>query len=43
MDDKAAVKATFDDVGLDPEKYRVGATKVRLIFSLINKQYLKNI
>merc|ERR1711913_155873 len=28
MDDKAAVKATFDDVGLDAEKYRVGATKV---------------
>jgi len=28
MDDKAAVKATFNDVGLDPEKYRVGATKV---------------
>merc|ERR1712055_313213 len=28
MDDQAAVKATFDDVGLDPEKYRVGKTKV---------------
>merc|ERR1711887_290835 len=28
MDDQAAVKATFDDVGLDAEKYRVGATKV---------------
>ncbi|CAL4161984.1 unnamed protein product [Meganyctiphanes norvegica] len=28
MDDKAAVKATFDDVGLDAEKYRVGARKV---------------
>merc|ERR1711962_1273056 len=28
MDDKAAVKATFDDVGLDPEKYRVGKNKV---------------
>jgi len=28
MDDKAAVKATFDDVGLDAEKYRIGATKV---------------
>merc|ERR1712179_791615 len=28
MDDKDAVKATFDDVGLDPEKFRVGATKV---------------
>merc|ERR1719187_467561 len=26
--DQAAVKATFDDVGLDPEKYRVGKTKV---------------
>merc|ERR1719495_2333200 len=28
MDDQAAVKATFDDVGLDAEKYRVGKTKV---------------
>merc|ERR1712128_183318 len=28
MDDKLAVKATFDDVGLDAEKYRVGKTKV---------------
>merc|ERR1711915_1068556 len=28
MGDQEAVKATFDDVGLDPEKYRVGATKV---------------
>merc|ERR1712055_398566 len=28
MDDQAAVKATFDDVGLDAEKYRVGSTKV---------------
>merc|ERR1719431_1557067 len=28
MDDKAAVAATFDDVGLDAEKYRVGKTKV---------------
>merc|ERR1711970_502488 len=27
-DDKLAVAATFDDVGLDAEKYRVGATKV---------------
>merc|ERR1712142_41375 len=26
--DKEAVKATFDEVGLDPEKYRVGKTKV---------------
>merc|ERR1712179_357169 len=28
MDDQAAVKATFDDVGLDAEKYRVGKKKV---------------
>merc|ERR1711962_1748124 len=28
MGDQEAVKATFDDVGLDPEKYRVGSTKV---------------
>merc|ERR1712142_445313 len=28
MDDKEAVKATFNDVGLDPEKYRVGKNKV---------------
>merc|ERR1712142_593876 len=28
MDDKEAVAATFDDVGLDAEKYRVGKTKV---------------
>merc|ERR1712180_165940 len=28
MGDQEAVKATFDDVGLDPEKYRVGKTKV---------------
>jgi len=28
MGDQEAVKATFDDVGLDAEKYRVGATKV---------------
>merc|ERR1712106_503894 len=28
MDDKLAVAATFDDVGLDAEKYRVGSTKV---------------
>jgi len=28
MNDQDAVKATFDDVGLDAEKYRVGATKV---------------
>merc|ERR1711970_823645 len=27
-DDKLAVAATFDDVGLDAEEYRVGATKV---------------
>merc|ERR1719187_89145 len=28
MGDQEAVKATFDDVGLDAEKYRVGSTKV---------------
>merc|ERR1712142_748110 len=28
MGDQEAVKATFDDVGLDAEKYRVGKTKV---------------
>ncbi|CAL4062729.1 unnamed protein product [Meganyctiphanes norvegica] len=28
MGDHEAVKATFDDVGLDAEKYRVGSTKV---------------
>jgi len=28
MDDKEAVVATFNDVGLDPEKYRVGKNKV---------------
>merc|ERR1719309_1316576 len=28
MGDQEAVKATFNDVGLDPEKYRVGSTKV---------------
>merc|ERR1711962_229824 len=28
MGDQEAVKATFDDVGLDAEKYRIGATKV---------------